>query len=346
MTVDTTRSAWRWDRGEEGIWTLWFDQPGKSHNLLSDDAFRELDDRLAEVEENESVRGVLVRSAKEGGFCAGADLKTIQRSQSAGEVESYLRRGLKVIDRLAHLDPPTTAVLHGVCLGGGFELALACQHRAALASHAALQLGTPEVHLGLIPGWGAIEHLTRLLEPKDALDMLLLGEPIGFLHAKSQGAVDRLVTPDEPERLNETLRLPPAAERPFTMEVWGDELEFAKGKLARRSVDFPEAQAAILEIIEIDLTQGPEAARDATLKRLIDLMLSEPSRNAVDEFFQRQGLRRRVRVPVSTLTRRAGRPRRGCSRAGRAGSGRGRVPPPRSWPAAPSLGRRRTRAPR
>lgn len=287
MTVDTTRSAWRWERGEDGIWTLWFDQPGKSHNLLSDDAFRELDDRLAEVEEDESVRGVLVRGAKEGGFCAGADLKTIQRSQSTGEVETYLRQGLRVIDRLANLAPPTTAVLHGACLGGGFELALACQHRAALASHAALQLGTPEVLLGLIPGWGGIEHLPRLLEPKDALDMLLLGDPIGFLHAKSKGAVDRLVTHDEGERLNETLGLPAPPERPFTMEVWADELEFARAKLARRSVDFPEAQAAILEVIEIDLTRGPEAAREATIERLIDLMLSEASREAVNNFFQR-----------------------------------------------------------
>ncbi len=287
MTVDTTRSAWRWDRGEDGIWTLWFDQPGKSHNLLSEDAFRELDDRLAEVEDDESVRGVLVRSAKAGGFCAGADLKTIQRSQSTGEVETYLRQGLKVIDRLSNLDPPTTAVVHGACLGGGFELALACQHRAALASHAALQLGTPEVLLGIIPGWGGIEHLTRLLEPKDALDMLLLGDPIGFLHAKSTGAVDRLVTPDEVERLNDTLGLPPAPERPFTREVWDDELELAREKLARRSINFPEAQAAIFEIIEIDLTEGREAAREATLERLIDLMLSETSRAAVSDFFQR-----------------------------------------------------------
>ncbi|APW63007.1 enoyl-CoA hydratase-related protein [Paludisphaera borealis] len=287
MTVDTTRTAWRCDRGEDGIWTLWFDQPGKSHNILTADAFNELDDRLAEIEEDDSVRGVLIRSAKEAGFCAGADLRTIQQSRSAADVEAYLRRGIEVFDRLARLDPPTTAVLHGVCLGGGFELALACQHRAALASHTALQLGTPEVHLGLIPGWGAIEHLTRLLAPKDALDLLLYGNPIGFLHAKSQGAVDRLVSHDEPERLTETLTLAPAPERPFLAEIWNDELDFARAKLAQQPVGFPEAQAAILEVIEIDLAEGPEAAREATIERLVELMLSEPSRHAIDEFFHR-----------------------------------------------------------
>jgi enoyl-CoA hydratase/carnithine racemase len=287
MTVDTTRTAWRCDRGEDGIWTLWFDQPGKAHNILTADAFNELDDRLAEIEQADSVRGVLIRSAKEAGFCAGADLRTIQQSRSAAEIESYLRRGLKVVDRLSRLDPPTTAVLHGVCVGGGFELALACQHRAALASHAALQLGTPEVHLGLIPGWGAIEHLTRLLAPKDALDLLLHGNPIGFLHAKSQGAVDRLVSQDEPQRLTDSLSLAPAPERPFIAEIWSEELDFARAKLAQQPVGFPQAQAAILEIIEIDLAEGPEAAREATIERLIELMLGEPSRHAIDEFFHR-----------------------------------------------------------
>jgi enoyl-CoA hydratase/carnithine racemase len=287
MTVDTTRTAWRCDRGEDGIWTLWFDQPGKSHNILTAQAFDELDERLAEIENDDSVRGVLVRSAKEAGFCAGADLRTLQNANSPAEVEAYLRKGLAVFDRLARLDPPTTAVLHGVCLGGGLELALACQHRAALASHATLQIGTPEVHLGLIPGWGAIEHLTRLLAPKDALDLLLYGDPIGFLQAKSQGLVDRLVTPDEPQRLTETLSLSPAPEHPFITDVWFDELSFARTKLAQHAIDFPEAQAAILEVIEIDLVEGPEAVREATIERLVGLILSEPSRHAIDEFFHR-----------------------------------------------------------
>ena len=287
MTVDTSRSAWRWDRGDDGVWTLWFEQPGKAHNILTADAFDELHERLAEVEESDSVRGVLIRSAKEAGFCAGADLRTIQKSSSAGEIEAYLRRGLAAFDRLSRLDPPTTAVVHGVCVGGGFELALACQHRVALASGKALQLGTPEVHLGLIPGWGAIEHLPRLLAPKDALDLLLLGNPIGFLHAKSQGAVNRLVSLDEPERLVESLALPAAPERPFLPDVWADELDFARVKLAQNPIGFPEAQAAILEILEIDLAHGPEAAREATIERLIELILSEPSRLAIDEFFQR-----------------------------------------------------------
>jgi 3-hydroxyacyl-CoA dehydrogenase/enoyl-CoA hydratase/3-hydroxybutyryl-CoA epimerase len=289
MTADTTRTAWRWDRGGNGVWTLWFDQPGKAHNVFTAAAFDELDDRLAEVEADGSVRRVLVRSGKEAGFCAGADLRTFHQFRKAEDVEAFLRRGLAVFDRLCKLDAPTTAVLHGVCLGGGLELALACRHRVALASNVALQLGTPEVHFGLIPGWGGIERLTRLLAPKDALELLLYGDPIGFLLAKSQGAVDRLISQDESDRLADSIDLPCASERALTAEAWSDELEFARSKLAhaRHEVEFPEAREAILDVIEIDVAEGAGAAREAAVGRMVELTLGEPSRRAIDEFVHR-----------------------------------------------------------
>ena len=158
------------------------------------------------IEGDSSIRGVLIRSAKPAGFCAGADLKTIQTCTSAAELAAYLRRGMEVLDRLAGLKVPTTAVVHGVCLGGGLELALACRCRAALASSVALQMGSPEVQLGLIPAWGAMVRLARFIAPRDALNLVLTGNPIGFLQAKSQGLVDRLVAQDEQDRIAETLR--------------------------------------------------------------------------------------------------------------------------------------------
>src|SRR5262245_11197461 len=123
MTDGLPRSSWRWDRQQDGVWTLWFDVPGRSHNVLESAAFDELDRCLFEVESDSTVRGVLLRSAKPGGFCAGADLKSIQACQSPAELEFYLRQGSAVIERLARLRVPTVAVVHGVCLGGGLELA-------------------------------------------------------------------------------------------------------------------------------------------------------------------------------------------------------------------------------
>ena len=84
-------------------------------------------------------------------------------------------------------------------------MALACRFRVALASNAPLQIGSPEIQLGLLPAWGAITRLPRLLAPRDALNLLLTGNPIGFLQAKSQGLVDRLFSQDEQARIAETL---------------------------------------------------------------------------------------------------------------------------------------------
>lgn len=287
MTGEAARTAWRWERGENDVWTLWFDQTWRRHNVLDRPALDELDERLEEVERDGSASGVLIRSAKSVGFCAGADLKLFRQAKTADEIESYARRGMEVLDRLAALKPPTTAVLHGVCLGGGFDLALACKHRAAVASGIPLQLGSPEIHFGIIPIWGALQLLPRIMAPKEALDLLLLGNPIGFLQAKSQGAVDRLISEGESDRLLETLDFEPLAERPFDKETWEGEIEFARVKLAQHSLDFPQAPAAILEILQIDLDEGPEVAREASVAKLVDLALDEDSRAAIAEFFDR-----------------------------------------------------------
>ncbi len=159
MTEGVRRCSWRWDRGTEGVSTLWFDCAQRSHNVLDRVAFDELDDCLAEIESDPSATGVLVRSAKPAGFCAGADLKAFLSATSVTELETFLGRGREVLDRLAGLKVPTVAVVHGICLGGGLELALACRFRVALASNVPLQIGSPEIQLGLLPAWGAITRL-------------------------------------------------------------------------------------------------------------------------------------------------------------------------------------------
>jgi 3-hydroxyacyl-CoA dehydrogenase/enoyl-CoA hydratase/3-hydroxybutyryl-CoA epimerase len=288
MSDGTTTTAWRWDRNTDGVWSLWFDSPGRSHNVLDGPAIADLGQRLSEVEADPSCRGVLIHSAKPGGFCAGADLKTIQQCTKADELDAYLHGGLKVMLRLARLKQPTAAVVHGVCLGGGLELALACRFRVALASNVALQLGCPEVQHGLIPAWGSIERLPRLLAPRDALNLLLMGNPIGFLHAKSQGLVNRLVAQDEHDRVAEVLQREPPVDRLLEKETWPEELEFAAAKAEDQPADFPEAQQMIVQVIRTDLHQGREAAREAAVKGCVELAMSPATRQAIADFFQRR----------------------------------------------------------
>jgi 3-hydroxyacyl-CoA dehydrogenase/enoyl-CoA hydratase/3-hydroxybutyryl-CoA epimerase len=151
----------------------------QSPNVLDRSAFEELDSHLDKARADSSTTGLVIRSGKPEGFCAGADLRTILACQTSAQVEALLVVGLAVLDRLASLPFPTAAVIHGVCLGGGLELALACRWRVALASAAPLQIGLPEVNLGLVPAWGALVRLPRLIGPDDALDLLVSGRSIG-----------------------------------------------------------------------------------------------------------------------------------------------------------------------
>ena len=288
MSTGQSQTTWRPETSPDGIVTLWFDAPGRSQNVLDAAAFDELDECLERIEGDPSTHGVLIRSAKPAGFCAGADLKTIQNCTSAGELASYLTRGMDVLNRLAGLKIPTTAVVHGVCLGGGLELALACRNRAALASVAALQIGSPEVQLGLIPAWGAMVRLARLIAPRDALSLVLTGNPIGFLQAKSQGLVDRLVSQEEQDRIAETLQIKPRQTRTLDRATWNQELEFAAAKAEDQPADFPEAQQEIMNVVELDLDQGPEAAITAAIERCAELGVRPVTRHAIAAFFERR----------------------------------------------------------
>ncbi|MGO9463389.1 MAG: enoyl-CoA hydratase-related protein [Isosphaeraceae bacterium] len=122
MSSATSQTTWRWERGALGINTLWFDQPGRSHNVLSAAALDELEALLIEAESERGLRGLVIRSAKSAGFCAGADLKTILSCTTRESLAAYFERGQAVFDRLAALRVPAVAVLHGACLGGGLEL--------------------------------------------------------------------------------------------------------------------------------------------------------------------------------------------------------------------------------
>jgi enoyl-CoA hydratase/carnithine racemase len=288
MSDAESRAIWRAERGKEGVTTLWFDSPGRSQNVLDMASFDELDVCLSEIEDDASVRGVLVRSGKPGGFCAGADLKAFLSCETPAELASYLRRGLSLLDRLAGLKVPTAAVVHGVCLGGGLELALACRWRVALASAAPLQIGSPEVQRGLIPAWGAIVRLPRLLAPRDALDLLLTGNPLGFLQAKSQGLVHRLVSQDEQDRITEGLNREPVRDRLMAADAWSEAIEFAAARALDQPADFPEVQRLIIELIETDLADGPEAARAAATERCVELAFQPATRQAITDFFNRR----------------------------------------------------------
>jgi enoyl-CoA hydratase/carnithine racemase len=289
MSQTTTEPTWRWEEGDAGVRTLWFDQPGRSQNVLNESALDELEARLVEVEKDASVRGILIRSAKPAGFCAGGDLERVLSIETPAEAEAFLRRGLAVLDQLSALAVPTVAVIHGACLGGGLELALACRRRVALASAAAIQVGLPEVHFGLVPAWGAISQVPRIVGPDDGLNLLITGRSIGYLLARSLGIVDRLAAVGDSLESLDLLSSGPASERTWPKEDWEEAWNRARERIDEQPGEHPEAQFQILTIVAIDQAHGREAARDATIKALAEMMMSDVVKEYVAAFLAREG---------------------------------------------------------
>jgi enoyl-CoA hydratase/carnithine racemase len=284
MSSAISEAAWRWDRNGDGVWTLWFDQPDRHQNVLDAAALEELEARLVEAEGAHTVRGLLIRSAKPAGFCAGVDFKTILSFQAVAEAEAFVRRGQAVLDHLSALEVPSVAVIHGACLGAGLELALACRRRVALASPAVLQIGTPEVQHGLIPAWGAIARLPRLMGPDDGLDLLVSGRLIGYLLARSHHLVDRLAAESDSTAFLELMVSAPDTPRTWTEEEWEAGWNRVRHEVDEQPGDFPEAQLEILALSAIDVAHGSETAREATMCAAGELAMRDAVRSSLAAF--------------------------------------------------------------
>jgi 3-hydroxyacyl-CoA dehydrogenase/enoyl-CoA hydratase/3-hydroxybutyryl-CoA epimerase len=173
-------------RDADGIAWLLFNREGTSANTLSADVLEEFDAVLAALEGHRPT-GLVIRSAKTSGFIAGADVNEFRGATDSGMVEAAIGRAHAVIDRLEALRVPSVAVIHGFCLGGGLEVALACQSRIAIDG---ARFGFPEVMLGLHPGLGGTARFTRLVNPMQAMTLMLTGRTIDAHRAKSLGLVD------------------------------------------------------------------------------------------------------------------------------------------------------------
>ncbi len=184
---------WQPERDAEGIVVLTLDRAGSSVNALS----RAVLDELSEIVERLSFdppRGVIIRSGKNG-FVVGADIKEFEGFGRAGSVLDALENGQRLFQRLARLPCPTVAAIHGVCMGGGTELALACRFRVA-SRDASTRIALPEVKLGIFPGWGGSARLPRLVGAPKAMELMLTGRTVGAPEARSIGLVDRVTSPE------------------------------------------------------------------------------------------------------------------------------------------------------
>jgi 3-hydroxyacyl-CoA dehydrogenase/enoyl-CoA hydratase/3-hydroxybutyryl-CoA epimerase len=231
VTEQQEYKNWRLERDDHDIAWLYVDKANAGANTLSKAVLEELYDILSHFNEDRP-QGLVILSGKPGGFIAGADINEFTTLGGQKDAEDLIGRGQAVLDRLSALDMPTVALIHGFCLGGGLELALACRYRIA-DDGPKTKLGLPEVNLGIHPGFGGTVRLPPLIGAPAAMNMMLSGRPVSARAAKKMGLVDYAV----PERdlidaARETVLRPPPRKQATGWKAWTNH-KLARPLLAR-----------------------------------------------------------------------------------------------------------------
>ncbi len=289
---------WRAEIRDDGVVVLSFDKAESAVNTFSQDVLIELDG-IVERLQLEPPKGLVIRSAKASGFIAGADIKEFQVFDQRGTVGDAIGRGQRVFQRIATLPFRTVAAIHGFCMGGGTEIALACSYRVA-SDDASTRIGLPEVKLGIFPGWGGSVRLPRLIGAPAAFDLMLTGRSVTGKAAKAMGLVDRVVPVDQLIEAAVRLALK-GAERPFKQRAlaWATNTWAAREALApqlakqvarkAKKAHYPAPYALIESWRRGGATT--KAQLDNERRAVVKLSATPTARNLIRVFFLQERLK-------------------------------------------------------
>jgi 3-hydroxyacyl-CoA dehydrogenase/enoyl-CoA hydratase/3-hydroxybutyryl-CoA epimerase len=279
--------------GDDGICVLTFDRPESGANIFDAPTMQNLGEHLDAIEKDSTVCGVIVTSAKKSIFIAGADLKTLLKQAQTGELRAFIAEGQKIFNRLAALKIPTVAAIHGACAGGGYEVTLACDYRIA-SNNPATKIGLPETTLGLVPAWGGVTRLPRLIGPNAAAEVILKGKLYGADEALRLGLVDEVVAPEElmgaaRKKLQKGKREP------------SQPAETEKEIAAPR--DHNAAPARALDVISRGLRSSVDESLALELDAIVELGETETTRNLIRNFFLGDKFRKGAsKTPAEKIT--------------------------------------------
>ncbi len=196
MTQDVTQlKDWRYSVDGEGIAWAIFDREGESANSLGRRPIEELQVIVETVEaaaRDKRVCGLVLMSGKDKGYIVGADIREFETFTTEQQVIDNLRPVNAMLDRIERMPVPVVAAIHGVCVGGGLELILACHYRIATRDDST-RIGFPEVKLGIFPGFNGTARSIKQAGPMAAMQAMLSGSMIRASAAKAQGLLDQLV---------------------------------------------------------------------------------------------------------------------------------------------------------
>ena len=311
MNKSTTAdySHWRLRTENDGVVWLCFDKADGSANVLSQPVFTEFTRILATVE-TDPPRGLVIYSGKRNGFVMGADINEFTKIEAPEEAYDLIRLGQQTLDRIEALRCPTVAAIDGFALGGGLELAMACDYRLAL-NNPQPTLGLPEVQLGLHPGFGGTVRSVQIIGVRAAMPLMLTGKPITVEKAKRQGLVDRIAAQDNWKQAARELiaaRAPKsrapfidrllnlALFRPFIVRMLRKQVA---GKA--RPAHYPAPYA----IIDLWSACGASSSSgyEAEARSFGKLMVGSTSRNLVRVFFLQNRLKGQGARPATKIAR-------------------------------------------
>lgn len=288
---------------QDGYGILTLDMPGARANTLGQAILGELEQAIAQVAGRTELRGLIFRSGKPNMFIAGADLKELASPEVTPDLaRSLVQRGLALVAAVEKLPFPTVAAIDGPAMGGGLELALGFDYRLA-STNPRTELGLPEVKVGLIPGWGGTQRLSRVIGPATAGEMIAAGESAGPDRARQLGLVfdavpaDRLIS--EAQRLLEWSRNSGDWKKqrekkqkpvPLTAEQAGFTFAVLQAGVAAKAGPHYPAPMAAVQAISKGCLLPLEKGLAVETEQFVPLVGSPVSRNLISVFFQNQRL--------------------------------------------------------
>ena len=206
---------WKIEKDDAGITWLCLDKADASANVLSSAVLTELSEVLEPIREN-LPEGLVIWSGKDRSFIMGADIKEFDSIKTPERAYELVRLTQQLFAAIEDLGCPTVAAINGVCLGGGLELAMACDYRVVFAGDKKV-LGLPEVKLGLHPGFGGTVRAIRICGVRAGMQLMLTGNSISAGKAKSIGLVDKITSADNwrQDAAEMIARAPPRKRAPF-----------------------------------------------------------------------------------------------------------------------------------
>jgi 3-hydroxyacyl-CoA dehydrogenase/enoyl-CoA hydratase/3-hydroxybutyryl-CoA epimerase len=287
---------------------LTFDQPESKVNLMNVQFIEEFEEAIAALPHD--LTGVIIHSGKPGQFVAGADLDTVLLAERPEDATQQVRRLQRALNRLERLHAPSVAAIGGAALGGGFELALACDYRICVESESSI-LGLPEVQLGLLPAGGGCQRLPRLVGLSRAMELILQAKRLSPRRAKRYGAIDEVV---HPAVLLEAARKRLRSGKRAGHTPWQPVDRLAEHSAAVRRVMYRQAEATVaketrglypaplraLEAIRCGQEQGAGAGMAAEAVAFGDLATGPVARELIGLFLATESLKREQRGQGST----------------------------------------------